>query len=96
MQGELAPPIGVKTDPNASELVRVWAAHGEQHAVLNATAWGEDAAPWGILLVDLARHIARAHQEMYGTQPEHSLARIRDLFDAEWQRPTDNGKGSFQ
>jgi hypothetical protein len=61
--------------------------------VLRVEAWGEDPAPWGILLADLARHVARAHREIYGRAEEESLARIREMFDAEWYGPTDLGKG---
>ena len=89
----LSIPPGAETDPEATELVRVWAAHGEQHAVLRVEAWGENPAPWGILLVDLARHVARAYREIYGRSEQESLARIRELFDAEWGSPTDLGKG---
>jgi len=38
MHGELTIPPAVATDPNATELVRVWAAYGEQHATLHAAA----------------------------------------------------------
>ena len=95
MHRELEVPRGATTDPDARELVRVWAAHGEQHAALHVSAWGNDAAPWGILLVDLARHVARAHHELYGVPEGQSLSRIRELFDAEWARPTDPGRGSL-
>jgi uncharacterized protein DUF5076 len=91
---ELNVPPGISSDPKARELARVWAAHGEQHVTLDVEAWGNDAGNWGILLVDLARHVARAHHELYGTPEHDSLTRIRELFDAEWERPTDPGRGS--
>ena len=91
MRSELEIPPGATTDPKVVELVRVWAAHGEQHAVLHVSAWGEDPSAWGILLVDLARHVARAHRDLYGTSEPDTLSRIRELFDAEWARPTDLG-----
>jgi uncharacterized protein DUF5076 len=94
LPGELSPPPAAKTDPRAREIARIWAAHGEQHAVLVADAWGEDPGPWGILLVDLARHVARAHKQMYGRPETETLARIRELFDVEWETPTDEPRGS--
>ncbi len=93
LKRELARPPGAESDPDSVELVRVWAAHGEQHAVLRADAWGDEPSAWGILLVDLARHIARAHTELYGRPEAESLARIKQLFDAEWAHSTDAGKG---
>jgi Domain of unknown function (DUF5076) len=95
LRGELGVPPAAKSDPASRELARVWAIHGEQHVVLRPEAWGEDAAPWGILLVDLARHIARAHEQLYGHPQAESLSRIRQLFDAEWQAPTDVPRGTI-
>jgi len=59
---ELIVPPQAKTDPNAVELVRVWAAHGKTHVSIAASAW-EDPAAWGILLVDLARHAANFYSQ---------------------------------
>ena len=96
MKGELVVPPGAKTDPRSQELVRVWAAHGEQHVALRADAWGEDAAAWGVMLADLARHLARAHQQKYSHPEAQTLARIRQLLEAEWENPTDTPRGGFQ
>jgi hypothetical protein len=52
-------------DDNARELVRVWAAHGAQHVSLATGLW-KDPAAWGIMLVDLARHVAKAYQSAGG------------------------------
>ena len=46
---------------------------------------------WGLLLVDVARHAARAYARESGFSEEEALARILDMFEAEIARPTDTG-----
>ena len=62
---ELKPPPLVHKDPDALELLRCWAAHEELHVTLSWDVW-EDPADWGVLLVDLARHIASAFEQERG------------------------------
>ena len=90
-EGLIVPP-GVHSDPKARELVRVWAAHGEQHVSIAADAW-DDPATWGIMLVDLARHVANYYASERGMDPDAVLSRIRTLFDAEWDSPTSDVTG---
>lgn len=85
---ELPVPEAAETDANARELVRVWAAHGAQHVTLATGLW-RDPAAWGIMLVDLARHVAAAYRENSGLNPAETLERIRQGFAAEWDHPTD-------
>ena len=51
----------------------------------------EEPDMWGLLLVDLARHAARAYARESGYTEEEALARIVDMFEAEIARPTDIG-----
>jgi hypothetical protein len=51
----------------------------------------EEPDMWGLLLVDLARHAARAYARESGYTEEEALARIVDMFEAEIARPTDTG-----
>lgn len=95
MRRELSIPPGASSDPKAVEIARVWIVQEQQHAALRVDAWGNEPSVWGILLADLARHVARAHKELYGRPEDESLTRIREMFDAEWRSPTDGGKGSF-
>ncbi len=95
MPSELSLPPGASSDPEAVEIARVWIVQEQQHATLRVNAWGDEPSVWGVLLVDLARHVARAHSELYGRPEGEILARIRQAFDAEWANPTDDGKGSF-
>ena len=87
------PPVAQR-DPKATELARVWAAEGAQHVSLRPDAW-PDPATWGILFVDLAKHVAHALHEQSGRDPSDTLRRIRAGFDAEWSHPTDKPHGEF-
>jgi hypothetical protein len=92
-RGELLIPPDVAGDPQATELARVWAAHGSQHVSLSPMAW-EDPFAWGICLVDLARHLANAYEQELGRDRAQVLRRIKEGFDAEWATPTDEATGT--
>ena len=84
--GELnLPPIA--EHPEAVEVLRVWAVPGEGQEFSVRPVW-EDPGAWGLLLVDLARHVAYAYEQQ-GMSGEDALCRIRAMFDAEWNAPTD-------
>ncbi|HVU89376.1 MAG TPA: DUF5076 domain-containing protein [Pirellulales bacterium] len=89
----MIPPAAIN-DANSRELIRVWAAGGQQHVSLAADAW-EDPAVWGIVLADLARHAAEAYRQTKGLDPEKTAARIKALLDAEWSKPTDEPTGNI-
>ena len=89
---ELPVPPAVKTAAQAIELARVWAADGAQHVTLETGIW-DDPGAWGLMLVDLARHIANAYEQAGTVSYADALARIREAFDAEWSSPTDNPPG---
>jgi hypothetical protein len=90
---ELIVPPAAQSDPHALELVRVWAAQGHQYISISPEAW-DDPAAWGIVLVDLARHVANFYHQYRGRDPNEVLSRIRALFDAEWESPTSDATGS--
>ena len=81
-------------DRNAVEIARIWAAHGRQHVHIRTGLW-EDPAAWGIMLVDFARHIANAYEADGRGDYFDVLAKIRQMFDAEWDSPTDIAKGEL-
>ena len=83
------PPIA-DDDSRAIEVLRVWAASGSPQQLTLRTTWNDPGA-WGLLLVDVARHAANAYAEQ-GQNRLAVLARIRELWDAEWQAPTDDPK----
>jgi len=51
----------------------------------------EEPDMWGLLLVDIARHAARAYSRESGYTEDEALTRIVDMFEAEIARPTDTG-----
>lgn len=79
-------------DSQSKELARIWAAGGKLHVSLATDMW-DDPAAWGIMLVDIARHVSRAYKQTKGPDPEDVLARIRAGFDAEWTAETDKPEG---
>ncbi|MEX2217202.1 MAG: DUF5076 domain-containing protein [Phycisphaerales bacterium] len=84
---ELEMPWPIVNDPKAVEIARIWATPGgPQSFSLRPDASGDPAA-WGLLLVDVARHVANALSED-DTGRAAVLARIRSGFDAEWEGPT--------
>lgn len=91
-RGELQIPPAASKDKQAIELLRVWAAGGQQHVAIRTEIW-EDPAAWGLMLVDLARHVANAYEQSTGAGFEETLRRIREGFDVEWEDPTDTPSG---
>jgi len=80
------PPIANQND-NSVEVLRVWADPKGDNQFVIEPLWN-DAGSWGILLVDIARHAANAHAKKYGGEPKQALARIGQVFTAEWKQPT--------
>lgn len=89
---QLPIPPAADGDAKAVELVRVWAAQGNQHVSLTTNLW-HDPAACGIMLVDLAKHFALAYQLSKGRDFVWVLKRIKEGFDAEWQTATDQPSG---
>lgn len=83
---ELEPPP-IAANGQSVEVLRVWAAPGQAQEVVLKTTW-KDAGAWGLMLADVARHAANAY-EGEGHDRAEVLARIRQLFDAEFADPTD-------
>ena len=86
-------PPAVEGDKSAIELLRVWAAHGKQHVIIAANVW-KDPGTWGIMLVDLAKHIASAYEQTTGADYVATLNTIRKVVDIEWKHPTDEPTGN--
>lgn len=92
MAKELQIPEAVFADPKALELARVWAAGGKQHVSLRVGLW-PDPFSWGIMLADLLQHVANAYAQDESRDREAVVARIREGFLAELDRPTDSPTG---
>ena len=92
-QNELIIPPKVADDPRAWEILRVWIAHRKQHVSIKPS-W-DDYATWGIVIVDIIRHLGDAYQKSHGIDPAETTARIMALVRAEFEHPTDTPTGDF-
>ncbi|HET7458922.1 MAG TPA: DUF5076 domain-containing protein [Gemmatimonadaceae bacterium] len=88
------PPIP-SADPSSFEVARIWMSGGNQHVAL-AVNEADDPAAWGIMLADLARHVANAYSQFGTHSKEDAMHRVLALFAAELQRPTDRPTGQIQ
>ena len=86
IQGSALAPPPVAANKEAVEVLRVWAMPGEAQQFSVQPCW-RDPGAWGLLLVDVARHVSQAYAQR-GMNKEEALQRIKELFDAEWASPT--------
>jgi len=84
-------PPAAQRDRASFEVMRVWIAEQGQHVSIQSGAW-DDPFAWGIVLADLARHIALAHQMQ---NPKVFLERLLEGFQAEIDNPTDEPEGEI-
>ncbi len=83
---QLEIPASVLGDPNPQELFRAWAAHERLHVIFNPCFW-KDPKDWGVFLVDMARHVARAYEQEKVCSSPVALRKIKTGFEAEWRHP---------
>jgi hypothetical protein len=89
----LSIPPAAQRDKASFEVLRVWIAEQGQHVSIQSGAW-DDPFAWGIVLADLARHIALAHTlQNKGTDEDAFLVRLLEGFQAEIDNPTDEPEG---
>ena len=99
---QLQIPAPARNDRKSFELLRVWIANGEQHISLRAGIW-DDPAAWGVMLADLAGHIANTFEQSAARDshparhPDRSaiLTAIREGFEAELSNPSDELSGEI-
>ena len=97
MYNELPIPPTARDDKKSQELVRAWTANGGLHCSLNVDCWGDsEGTVWGILLSDVARHVADALHGAKGWDKSETMEEIRRVFNAELSAPTADPKGHFQ
>ena len=84
---ELPIPDAVPAASKKAEMARIWLADGDQIVTLSHRLW-DDPGAWGLMLVDLAKHVAKAY-EARGFSASEALARIKSAMDAEWSSPTE-------
>jgi hypothetical protein len=82
------PPDVIDRD-DATEVLRAFVVDGGLSIAF--TRAFEEPDMWGLLLVDIARHAARAFARESSFTEDEALTRIVDMFEAEVARPTDTG-----
>jgi hypothetical protein len=91
---ELPVPADVAEDPKAQELIRAWQSNGQLICALRPLRW-KDSSAWGVLLADVARHVANAIHDEVGVEPSYTVSGIREMFNRELSDPTDEPAGGF-
>jgi AcrR family transcriptional regulator len=74
---------------DATEVLRAFVIDGGLSIAF--TRAFEEPDMWGLLLVDIARHAARAYAHESEFSEDEALERILEMFEAEIERPTDPG-----
>jgi hypothetical protein len=82
------PPAALKE--GGTEIFRAAVVHSGLHVSLRRSF--DDPAMWGLLLVDIARHAARIYEKEGAMSFEAALKRIKDMYAAEMNSPTDLGE----
>jgi Domain of unknown function (DUF5076) len=83
-------PPDVMGREDATEVLRAFVVDGGLSIAF--TRAFEEPDMWGLLLVDIARHAARAYARESSYTEAEALARVVDMFESEIARPTDMGK----
>ncbi len=87
---ELEIPLAIHSSEKAMELVRIWIADKKLIVTLSGNLW-KDPRAWGLLLVDLAKHVANAYAQN-GEEKQAVYDRIIEGFMAEYSHATDDPK----
>src|SRR5438876_21774 len=74
------------------EFLRCAIVEGGLHVSLRRAF--DDPQAWGMLIADVARHAARIFAKETKLSEDAALERIRAMFDAEMDAPTDPGTTS--
>lgn len=93
----LKEPPAARTSKDAVELLRAWIVDKGLQCSLSLEHFGDqEAIFWGILLSDIARHVAEGLFKAQGIPAEESLRIIRAHFDQEIYSPTAPTSGVFE
>jgi hypothetical protein len=85
---EIAPPPEAQ-EHGGQEILRGFIVDGDLHVSLQHAF--DRPAVWGVLLVDIARHVARMYSKSGDMHEAQALDEIYRNFQAEWTQPTDEG-----
>ena len=71
------------------EVLRAAIVEGGLHVSLRRAF--DDPDPWGMLLADVTRHIARIYALESALTEDQVIERVRAIYTAEMESPTDPG-----
>lgn len=91
---QLPIPSATLTDPDAFEILRVWAANEEQHVSIHSGLNG-DAYDFGYLIAQLAFHGSKLYAQRMNQSEESMLRKILEGFNTEIKDQSGNTKGSI-
>ena len=99
-KAELPIPAAARRDKKSREMIRAWIAENDLWCSINVGSWEgvddiEEPHAWGILLADVAHHVANALHEWKGAERPKVLKAIRKAFLAEVGNPTSTQNGKF-
>jgi hypothetical protein len=94
-------PEAALSDESSVEMLRVWIAAKGLHCSMKIGMYKEsykvpEENAWGTMLADIARHVATALHEGYGSDSGVSLDLIKAKFNAELSSPAPVMKGGFR
>jgi Domain of unknown function (DUF5076) len=81
------PPVVLES--GGVEVLRAVIVDGALHVSLRRAF--DDPEAWGMVMADIARHVARIYANEDKFSEAETLERIRSLFNAEMDSPTDPG-----
>src|SRR5450432_1819416 len=94
VSNQLAIPDAARQDARSFELLRVWIADEDQHVSLRFGVWKEPSL-WGVVLADLAGHIANTLEQGEGIHRTKALKQIQAAFLEELAAPTGEPSGEI-
>jgi len=83
-------PPDVEGREDATEVLRAFVLDGGLSIAFMRAF--EEPDMWGLLLVDIARHAARAYSRESNYTEDEALERIVEMFESEIARPSDTGR----
>jgi hypothetical protein len=89
---ELPAPHGAEQSPDGLELLSVWYIDNRPYVSVKAGAW-KDPAAYGMLIADVARHVAHAHGSMEGQDTKEVLQRMLEGFSIQIDDPSHEAEG---
>ena len=84
------PPIAL--EQGGVEVLRAAIVDGGLHVSLRPAF--EEPEAWGMLIADVTRHVARMYAKETKLTEDQVIGRIRSLYEAEMDSPTDPGTTS--